>query len=104
MFRVDPERHNKNKLDKLSRISFNIYTEQPIMVERHVKQVPHSHELHRKVAVWTLEQLRVFLEKFFVYRRDFERIAEFFPYKTPKDMVALYYGIKKHLGLSAKEK
>lgn len=59
--------------------------------------------MHR-AEVWTLDQIRTFLEKFFVYRRDFERISEFFPHKTAKDMVSFYYGIKKHLNLSQKEK
>lgn len=103
-FRVDPERHTKNKLDKLSRVSYNVYTGQPIYIEKYVKQVPQVVEYCRRSEVWTLEQIRLFLEKFFIYRRDFVRIAEFFAYKTPKDMVSLYYAIKKHLSLSEKEK
>ena len=47
-----------------------------------------------------MEQIKQFLEKLFVYGRDeFERIAEFFPHKNTKDVVSLYYGLKKHLKL-----
>ena len=103
-YRVDPDRHRKNKLDKLSRIPFNVYTGLHSFIERPVKQVAHMVEAVHTSEVWTLEQLRIFLEKFFIYKRDFMRIADFFPFKTPKDMVSLYYAIKKHLGLSEREK
>ena len=65
-------------------------------MERHVKLIPAESEAGR-TEVWTIEQLRTFLEKFFIYKRDFVRIADFFAYKGPKDMVSLYYGVKKHL-------
>ena len=61
-------------------------------------------EPFRRVDAWTPEQIRQFLEKFFIYRRDFPRIAQFFPHKTSKEMIDLYYAIKKFLGLSSKEK
>jgi hypothetical protein len=83
-FRVDPERHEKNKLDKLSRYSVNPYTGQPIIVERNVKQVSkpdlsekrisHIEKSRRRDPTWTREDLRIYLEKFFIYRRDFVRI------------------------------
>ena len=44
-FRVDPDRHRKNKLDKLSRLPYNVYTAKPIVVERNVRQVPSNAEL-----------------------------------------------------------
>ena len=75
-----------------------------IEIERHVKQVAPDYEPVRRSEVWTVEQLRLYFEKFFVYRRDFVRISDFFPYKSPKDMVSLYYSVKKHFNLSAKEK
>ena len=105
-FKVDPDRHNKNKLEKLSRLNINPYTGHPILVERHVRRVSTKFEPpKRRSEVWTLEQIRTFLEKFFVYpRRNFMRIAEFFPFKDHKDVTSLYYALKKHLNLSQKEK
>lgn len=90
----------------MSRYNINPYTGYPIVVERHVRRVSEKFEPpQRRSEVWTLEQLRTFLEKFFVYpRRNFVRIAEFFSFKDHKDVTSLYYAVKKHLNLSQKEK
>jgi len=72
-------------------------------VERFVRRVQPLNEPFRRCDAWTVEQIRIYLEKFFIYRRDFGRMAEFFPLKTTKEMIDLYYAIKKHINLSAKE-
>ena len=38
-FKVDPNRHSKNKLEKLSKLSINPYTGQIIQKELHVRTV-----------------------------------------------------------------
>ena len=58
----------------------------------------------RRRECWSLDDIRTFLEKFFIYKRDFAKICEFLPYKLVKDAVNFWYTIKKHLGLSQHEK
>lgn len=99
-FKVDPLRYDKNKLDFLPPMQINKYLGLPIRIETVRKQLFGP----VRSACWTPDDLRVFLEKYFVYQRDFKRITEFLPVKTCKDAVDLFYMIKKSCNLKMIEK
>ena len=77
------------------------------MRELHVRSVSQSIDptvTQRRSERWSLHDIKTFLEKFLIYKRDFVRIAEFLPYKKVKDLVNFYYACKKYLKLSSREK
>ena len=76
----------------------NIYTKLAIQIEPHCRKLVISKR--KKSAVWSYEDLSNYLQKYFVFRRDFKRIAELIPQKTCKDAVDLFYMIKKPCQLS----
>lgn len=48
-----------------------------------------------------MSDLKIFFEKYFIYdRSEFQRIASFIPQKTTKDVVDLFYTIKKRINLN----
>lgn len=55
-------------------------------------------------ATWSQEDLKIYLEKYFIYQRDFKRITEFLPQKTSKDSIDLFYMIKKFCKFAEVEK
>ena len=85
----------------------NPYTGQVILKDLHVRTVSQTIDptiTIRRSDRWSLIDIKTFLEKFFVYKRDFVRICEFLPYKIVKDIINFYYAIKKYLDLSKHEK
>lgn len=108
-YKLDPERYAKNGVDKLSEPSINIYTGKPIVVERHVREIYGKSvnetlaEGGREDCRWTLEEIRTFFEKVFVYKRDFGRIAQFIPMKTYKDVTNFFFATKKLVELKKHE-
>ncbi|KAJ1605267.1 MYB domain-containing protein [Cryptosporidium canis] len=50
-------------------------------------------------AIWTLSEIRMFIEKYLMYPKDFRRIASFMEHKTIKDCIDFYYKYKYTLGL-----
>ena len=44
---------------------------------------------------WTVDELKLFVQKFLVWRYDFEQIARFFGNKSVKNIVTLFYFVKK---------
>jgi len=99
-FIVDPFRYEKNRLDFIPPMTINNYLGKPVMIETVRKPLFGP----VKSTCWTVDDLRVFLEKYFVYQRDFKRIAEFLPGKTCKDAVDLFFMIKKSCNLKLIEK
>ena len=57
----------------------------------------------REGTRWTLDEIRLFLEKVFIYKRDFQRIAQFIPMKTYKDITNFFFSVKKHIALKKHE-
>jgi len=57
----------------------------------------------REDCRWSLEEIRIFLEKVFIYKRDFSRIASFIPMKTFKDVTNFFFAVKKHIELKKHE-
>ncbi|EEA08181.1 myb-like DNA-binding domain-containing protein [Cryptosporidium muris RN66] len=49
--------------------------------------------------LWSLSEIRTFIEKYLMYPKDFRRIASFLEYKTIKDCISFYYKYKYTLGL-----
>ncbi len=62
-FKVDPLRYDKNKLDFLPLMQINKYLGEPILIDSVRKPLCGP----VRSASWTLVDLRVFLEKYFVY-------------------------------------
>ncbi|KAJ1614709.1 MYB domain-containing protein [Cryptosporidium canis] len=50
-------------------------------------------------AIWTISEIRMFIEKYLMYPKDFRRIASFMEHKTIKDCIDFYYKYKYTLGL-----
>jgi len=80
----------------------NIYTGQPIIRDLFVRQSTMMD--CRKRCRWSVEDITTFFEKFFIYKRNFKRIAEFLLQKTFKDVIDFFYLVKKHCKLSKLEK
>lgn len=102
VFTVDPNRYDKNRIDSIPKVRVNPYTGQAIIHEISTRQA--KCPLARREAIWSYQDLRMYLEKFFVYQRDFKRIAEFLALKQCKDCIDLWYMIKKVCRLSEIEK
>lgn len=47
---------------------------------------------------WEEEEVSIFLEKFMVYHKDFDKIAEYLPGRSVPEVVRLYYAIQKSDG------
>jgi hypothetical protein len=58
----------------------------------------------RRKSVWSVYDLKVYFEKFLIYKRDFKRISDFIPMKQTKDCIDLWYMVKKPLKLKEIEK
>jgi hypothetical protein len=104
-FNVNPRRYSINKAHHLPPLIFNPYTSSPISRHLHCRHITPTHflktfELQGKRDRWTTEDVRIFLEKFFIYGCEFRRIADFLPEKSTEDLVGFYYLIKKHVGLT----
>jgi hypothetical protein len=56
-------------------------------------------ELNRRVATWTLEDIRIFLERYAIQPKNFKRIAAYLSDKWEGDCVDLYYRMKIALNL-----
>ena len=56
-------------------------------------------ESERRVAVWTVEEVKTFLERYAIHPKNFKRIASHLPDKWESDCVELYYRFKIALNL-----
>ncbi|KAF7458823.1 Myb family DNA-binding domain-containing protein [Cryptosporidium felis] len=50
-------------------------------------------------TIWTFSEIRLFVEKYLMYPKDFRRIASFMEHKAVKDCIDFYYKYKYALGL-----
>ena len=92
---MDPLRYDKNAITQVPGLNYNIYTGSITEIQRFESRQPPL-----KQKCWSYSDLRTYLEKFFIYMRDFPRIAEFLPFKQCKDCIDLFYMIKKACKLS----
>jgi hypothetical protein len=60
---------------------------------------PVKTESQRRVATWTLEDIKTFLERYAIHPKNFKRIAAHFSDKWESDCVDLYYRMKIALNL-----
>ena len=59
---------------------------------------------HLQAQKWTVKQIQLFIQKFLVFRYDFQRISEFYANKKVKEIIELYYLVKKGFKLSKLER
>jgi hypothetical protein len=107
-FLVNKDRYEVNKVERLPKPSIDIYSELKIVSkEGTCLQVrdPITHDGLSKMKRWSLTDLKTFFEKYFIYdRSEFQRIASFLPNKTTKDVVDLFYTLKKRIDLNKYKK
>jgi hypothetical protein len=107
-FLVNKDRYEVNKVDRLPRPSIDIYSELKIVSkEGSCFQIrdPITQDSLSKMKRWSLTDLKTFFEKYFIYdRSEFQRIASFLPNKTTKDVVDLFYTLKKRIDLNKYKK
>lgn len=85
-------------------LRINPYTGRPIEIEDNRQHLQRNFGNVKKLTTWSYGSLRTYLEKFFIYRRDFRRISDFLPQKSVKDCVDLFYMCKKACKLSEIER
>jgi hypothetical protein len=96
--KIDSSVHFFNS-DRHAKLPFLIYI--PIEVEYSSENqlVRDLAETVIPEAVWTVEEISVFLEKFALYPKEFSKISCFLPEKQTKDCIDFYYRRKYSLGL-----
>jgi hypothetical protein len=106
-FVVDKDRYTKNRVWKIPRPQLDFFSGHFIYSKtRHLCPIalqldPVATDFQSKQKRWSLSDLKIFFEKYFIYgRAEFDKITPFLTFKTIKDVIDLFYVIKKRINLA----
>lgn len=92
----------KQNFVQVSEPRHNDYVEQPIRVIGGFRLIedPLNYEMeYKKRNVWSVHDIKIYLQILFEYPKQFDKIARRLPHKSSKEIIFFYHTFKKLLRL-----